>query len=203
MVTFRQFLSKYGITLLPVSVASTLPGDILERKNRGYYPFASLDKIAAENIYDWSISQVQSNIVAEDISRSVNLDGKASLKSLGLNISGGLTKARSANYIISGVTSKELKSISALQTEEILQNIRKTQRSVWKDIHGKQLVELTFYAESFTIDFQVDGNVDLQAEVGDKLSHPDGSKISWSSKNSITISQNDHVPFGFKGEKIR
>ena len=38
-------------------------------------------------------------------------------------------------------------------------------------------MEITFYATEFTISFDVDGNVDLSAEVAGKLTHDDKREV--------------------------
>ncbi len=203
MISFRQFLGKYGIVLLPVSVETTVPGDILRKERRGYYPFGSMKNISRNAELDWNVQEIQANFTEENISRSLSLKGKYSLKSMGVNINGGLSKAKSATYTITGVKAKNLKSIDTFTIEKELSEIKSRSRSDWKRIKGNKLVELTFYATDFTIDFEVEGNFDLSAEVGSKVTHDIGAELVWKTKTSISISKNDRVPFGFKGLRIK
>jgi hypothetical protein len=201
MITFRQFLGKYGLTLLPVGIETTVPGDILKRERRGYYPYAKMKKVA-DNDLNWNVGWTGANITEEKVSRTLSLNGKYSLKTMGVNINGGLSKAKSATYTISGVKAKKLVELTTMEVEQFLDTI-KNKKSAWKKIKGKEFVELTFYATEFTIDFEVDRGIDLKAEVAQKISHEASAKVEWTTKTSLRIASNDNIPFGFKGFRIR
>ena len=75
--------------------------------------------------------------------------------------------------------------------------LKSKKKKDWRRINGKSLVELTFYATEFTIDFEVEGNIDLSAEVGEKITHDVETKINWTTNTSLKIATNDKIPFGF------
>lgn len=202
MIAFRQFLRKYGITLLPVSVKSIQPGDILEKKNRGYYPYTHLNKIVNDPDTKWQTRIEAANIVQEKVSRTLSLKGKYSLKSMGVDIGGGLSKAKSATYTITGVKARVLKNVDTMYVEEKLADIKSKNKTKWKYIRGKRFIELGFYATEFTIDFDVDGDIGLKGEIGGNISHGAEASVKWTTKTRIKVTQNNEVPFGFKGFKI-
>lgn len=203
MIAFRQFLNKYGITLLPVSIESTKPADILKKEKRGYYPYSHLGKVIEKPSSTWKNVWVGASITQESISRTLSLKGKYSLKSMGVNINGGLAKAKSATYTISGVKAKKLDTTDTMEVESFLTEIRAKKPAIWKKIRGKNYVEMTFYATEFTISFDVEGDVDISAEVAGKLTHDAGATVKWTSKTVIKIAKNDNIPFGVKMFRIK
>ena len=203
MIAFRQFLNKYGILLLPVSIKSMEPGAILRKEKRGYYPFTSMREVLADSSSKWNVHLEDANIVQEKVSRTLSLKGKYSLKTMGVDIGGGLSKAKSATYTISGVKAKILKNASTMYVEQQLDHIKSNDRRTWKRIKGKAFVELTFYATEFTIDFDVDANANIKADVGQKITHGAGADIKWTTKTRIKVTSNDAIPFGFKRLRIR
>ena len=202
MITFRQFLRKYGLTLLPVSIQTTIPGNILKKEKRGYYPYTHLSKLIRKSDDFWEVMWTGANITEEKISRTLSLEGKYSLKTLGVNINGGLKKAKSATYSITGVKAKQFVNLDVFEVEQMIDSLR-NRHSSWKRIRGNRMVELTFYASEFSIEFEVEGDVDLKAEVAQKIAHGPSSKIEWTTKTSLKIANNDSIPFGFKGFRIR
>ena len=203
MIAFRQFLRKYGITLLPIGIQSTLPGDILKKEKRGYYPYTQLRKLGNLPDAQWKVDWTAAHVTQEKVSRSLSLKGKYSLRGMGVDIGGGLSKAKSATYTISGVKAKQLVKLDILEVEALLEGIKRQKKGTWRKIRGNHFVELTFYATEFTIDFEVDGNIDLKGEVGDGLSHEAGTSVKWTKKTRLKVSQNDQIPFGFKRMRIR
>ena len=203
MIAFRQFLRKYGITLLPVSIQTTTPGDILKKKKRSYYPYTSLHKWSDLPVSKWKTGWTGAHITQEKISRTLSLQGKYSLKGMGVDIAGGLGKVKSATYTITGVKAKKLESLDTLQIEAILAGIKSQKKGTWRKLRGNHLVELTFYATDFTIDFEVEGDLNLKAEIGEKVTHAPNTSIKWTSRKSLKIAQNDAIPFGIKRFRIK
>ena len=203
MIAFRQFLRKYGITLLPVSVETTKPADILKKEKRGHFPYTHLGKVIEKPASTWKDVWVGASITQESVSRTLSLNGKYSLKSMGVNINGGLAKAKSATYTISGIKAKKLETTDTMEVENFLTDIKSKKPAIWKKIRGKSFVEMTFYATEFTISFDVEGNVDLSAEVAGKLTHDAGASVKWTSKTVLKIAKNNNIPFGVKMFKIK
>lgn len=203
MIAFRQFLRKYGITLLPISVDSTKPADILKKEKRGYYPYSHLGKVIDKPSSVWKDVWVGASITQESISRTLSLKGKYTLKSMGVNINGGLAKAKSATYTISGVKAKKLETTDTMEIENFLSEIKAKKPAIWKKLRGKNYVEMTFYATEFTISFDVEGDVDLSASVAGKLTHDASATAKWTSKTVLKIAKNDNIPFGVKMFKIK
>ena len=62
----------------------------------------------------------------------------------------------------------------------------------------------TYYATEANVSFAAPGGADLKASVEKEGGvHVSGSAaVQWTSKKSFTITQNDAVPFGFRGWKV-
>jgi hypothetical protein len=82
--------------------------------------------------------------------------------------------------------------------------LKKGDRQKWKLINGKWIVTETYYATEATVSFATSGSVDVKAQVEEAGGvHVGGSAaVQWTSKKSFTITQNDGVPFGFRGWNV-
>jgi hypothetical protein len=133
------------------------------------------------------------------VQRSLSLSGKASLNEFGINIGGGLSNARSVNFYISGVKCRTFVNQSKITLIPRLQELRKTNKSLWKLVNNNRIADYTYYATEITVDFEAGGNANLQAEIENKLTISADASINWKSSSRFVISNNDAIPFGFSG----
>lgn len=196
---FPQFLKRYGITLLFASDPSVAPGAIIEKRKRGYFCAGTLAQVFKDPPPAWDTILQPANLVYGTVERNLSLSGKASLDEFGININGGLTKARSVNFFISGVKCRVFVNQSKILLIPRLQELRRSNKDLWKLVNNNMIADYTYYATEVTADFEVEGGVNLQAEIENQISVTGNAAIDWKSKSKFVISQNDAIPFGFSG----
>ncbi|MFH1120429.1 MAG: hypothetical protein V1775_11450 [Bacteroidota bacterium] len=196
---FPQFLKRYGITLLFASDPGVVPGAIIEKRNRGYFCAGTLAQVFKDPPPAWDTALQPANLVYGTVERSLSLAGKASLDEMGISIGGGLTKARSVNFFISGVKCRVFLNQSKITLIPRLQQLRKSDKDLWKLLNNNQIADYTYYATEVTADFDVDGGIDLKAEIASQVKVTGNANIDWKSKSKFVISNNDAIPFGFSG----
>lgn len=196
---FPQFLQRYGITMLFASDEGVIPGTILEKRKQGYFAAGRLDQVFKDPPPAWDTQLQAANLVYGTVQRSLTLGGKASLNEFGINIGGGLANARSVDFFISGVKCRVFANQSKITLIPRLQELRKTNKALWKLVNNNYIADFTYYATEVTAQFTVEGNADLRAEIEQKISISAGAEIAWKSKSKFVISNNDKIPFGFSG----
>jgi hypothetical protein len=199
---FPQFLQRYGITLLFAGKPSIIPGTLIERRQRGYFDVGSLGQVLEGPSSDWETYLQSANFVYGNIERSLSMAGKASLDELGISINGGLGQVRSVTFNITGVKCRTFLKQSKILLIPRLQELRRTNRPLWKLVNNNWIADNTYYATDVSVEFDVDGNIDLQAEIQAKLSLAPNASIDWKSKSKFVIANNDAVPFGFSGWRV-
>jgi hypothetical protein len=199
---FPQFLQRYGITLLFSSDPSVIPGAIIEKRKQGYFCVGTLAQVFKDPPPTWNTILQPANLVYGTVQRSLSLTGKASLNEFGIGINGGLSKARSVDFFISGVKCRVFENQSKITLIPRLQELRKSNKALWKLVNNNRIADYTYYATEVTADFAVEGNADLRAEIENKITLGGGASVDWKSKSKFVISQNDAIPFGFSGWTI-
>jgi hypothetical protein len=199
---FPQFLQRYGITLLFAGKPSIIPGTLIERRQRGYFDVGSLEQVLNGPPADWETYLQTANFVYGNIERSLSLAGKASLDELGISINGGLGQARAVTFNITGVKCRTFVRQSKISLIPRLQELRKTNKSLWRLVNNNWIADNTYYATDVSVEFDVDGNIDLQAEIKTNLTLAPSANIDWKTKSKFVISNNDAVPFGFSGWRV-
>jgi hypothetical protein len=195
-IKFTQFLRQYGILLLPVQYEDFLPGIAAEKQNKGYTKYANLSDAFGQSPDAWKTKMEKANIVTGNVKRTLSLKGKASIEQFGVGIEGGLSKASSVEYTITGIKAMGLVSKTRADIEEAIAIMKKDQKK-YKRYQKKMAVDKIFFANAFNVKFETAGNVDLQAEIELNIKLAAGTSIEWTSKRAFTISNNDTVPFGF------
>ena len=201
----RQFLRKYNLTFLPVATPDVVPGAVLT-KRKGYMYWGHLDQVlTGQPKKFWSVELDPANIIEGTVERTLSLKGKSSLDQMGVQVDGGLTRARSVKFAISAVRVRTFRNgrgyASMLSLIPKLQRLRKTNRAAWKTINNKRVVLEVYYASEATVSFTTSGDVDLKAEVartGGVNVEGDGV-VRWTGKKSFKIARNEKVPFAFRG----
>lgn len=196
---FPQFLRRYGITLLFASDPGVVPGAIIEKRGKGYFCAGTLAQIFGDPPPAWDTALQPANLVYGTVERSLSLTGKASLDELGINIDGGLSKAKSVNFFISGVKCRVFVNQSKILLIPRIQELRKKNKALWKLVNNNQIADYTYYATEVTAEFDVEGGVDLKAEIDNRITVVGNAAIDWKSKSKFVISNNDFIPFGFSG----
>jgi hypothetical protein len=133
------------------------------------------------------------------VERSLSLAGKASIDEMGINIAGGLSKAKSVNFYISGVKCRTFLNQSKITLIPRLQELRKNNKALWKLVNNNIIADYTYYATEVTAEFDVEGGVNLQAEVKDQIRIDGKASVDWKSDRKFVVSGNDAIPFGFSG----
>jgi len=206
---FPEFLKRHQLQLLAVSTDDVIPGAVVDQERRGYAPQGRLEEIlAAEPPAFWDTEMNQANLVYGTVERTFSLAGKASLTEMGVRIDGGLARAKSATFAITGVYARTFMNgsghASMFSLVPKLHDLKKADKPRWKLVNGKWIVLETFYASEARISFDTSGEVNLKAEVdaagGANVSGSGG--IKWTGKRAFTITGNNQVPFAFRGWKV-
>ncbi len=196
---FTQFLQRYGITLLFSSDAGVIPGSIIEKRQQGYFSVGNLEHIFHDPPPAWDTILQPANFVYGTVQRSLSLLGKASLNEFGLGISGGLSKARSVDFYITGVQCRAFAHQSKIMLIPRLQELRQTNKKLWKLINNNYIADYTYYATEVTVEFESEGSADIKAEIENKITIDAGASVEWKSKSKLVLSHNSNIPFGFSG----
>lgn len=201
----RQFLRRYNLNLLPVAHPDIVPGAVLTKK-RGFTYWGHLSELLTgpPGKY-WSVEMDPANIIDGTVERSISLKGKSSLKQMGVNVEGGLERARSVNFSVSAVRVKTFRNgpghASMLSLIPKVRELRKRNKSAWKLINNKRVVLETYYASAATVTFKTSGSVNLKAAVnaagGAKVDG--GGTVKWTGNRSFRIARSFRVPFAFRG----
>lgn len=196
---FPQFLNRYGITLLFASDPGVVPGAIIEKRKQGFFRAGMLSQLFKDPPEAWLTQLQPANLVYGTVQRSLSLSGKSSLNEFGINVGGGLSKARSVNFFISGVKCRTFVNQSKITLIPRLQELRKTNKALWKLVNNNRIADYTYYATEITVDFETDGAANLQADIESKLTISADASLNWKSSTRFVISNNDAIPFGFSG----
>ena len=201
----RQFLRKYNLTFLPVATPDVVPGAVLT-KRKGYMYWGHLSEVLqGEPKKFWSVELDPANIIEGTVERTLSLKGKSGFRQMGVQVGGGLQKAKSVNLSISSVRVRTFRNgpgyASMLSLIPRIQRLRKKNRAAWKTINNKRVVLEVYYAAEATVTFTTSGDVDLKAEIaraGGVNVEGDGV-VRWTGKKSFRIARNEKVPFAFRG----
>jgi hypothetical protein len=201
-ITFSQFLNRFGIKLLFSADPTLVPGAVIDKRKKGYFAIGALKEVLGGSDVDWETELLPANLVYGTVEREISLEGKASLKEFGMDIKGGLERASSVTFKITGVKSRIFKKQSSLLLAPQLFKLRDTNKNTWKRINNNWIADHTYYATEATVEFVVDSSVNLEADLKDRLELSGNAAIEWKSKRSFVITQNDLVPFGFSGWRV-
>src|SRR5262245_436788 len=103
-LAFPEFLRRHQLQLLAVSTDDIVPGAVVDKERRGYAPQGHLSEVLTDETEGyWDTEMNEANLVYGTVERSVGLGGKASLSEMGVTVQGGLSRARSATFSITGV----------------------------------------------------------------------------------------------------
>jgi len=206
---FPEILKRHQMQLLVVSTDDVTPGAVVDKERKGYAPQGYVqDVLTGQPASFWQTELNQANLVYGTIQRSFALGGKASLTEMGVNIEGGLAKARSASLASTGVYARTLKNgpghASMFSLTPLIHALKEQDRARWRLINGKWIVLETFYASEATVSFETAGNVNLRGEVDTAggVSVSGGGNVTWTSKRAFTITGNNKAPFAFRGWKV-
>lgn len=209
VLDFDEFLDRHHLQMLMASTDDIHPGAVVDKARRGYMPQGSLREIlTGEPDEFWETEFNEANLIYGTIERTFNLGSKASLAEMGVNIEGGLSKAKSASFAITGIHARSFVNgpghASMLSLVPKVHELKKVDKARWKLVNGKWIVVETWYATEATITFQTSGNVDLKGEIekagGVSVSGSGG--VKWTGRRSFVITENNRVPFGFRGWQV-
>ena len=199
---FPQFLNRYGIKLFFSSVADTKPGAIIKRQKRGFFVIGTLDDVLEGGSTRWASKLQDANFVYGRVDRTLSLKGKASLKEFGVNIEGGLNRASTVTYQITGVKARSFKTQSRIKILPELENLRLTDKTKWKLINNCWIAEYVYHASEFTVKFDAATGVKLKADVEQRIKISGEVELDWKTDRSFTIANNLDIPFGFSGWQV-
>jgi len=202
-----QFLKEYGLILVGASNETIVPGAILD-PDRGYARIAYLKNQLEGTNDEWRTQMVEGH-VSDNVVWDRSLKGKASLKIEGLiGIGGGLGKADKGTFSISTVKTRVFvdQGLEEIPLRARVQTWSQDPNSkvAYKLIHHKSVVQSTWYASEFTLEFDTARNVDVSADVK-KISNVPvvaGGSAEWEGKNRLKVTGNDRVPFAIRAWKI-
>ena len=206
---FPEFLKRHQMQLLVVSTDDVIPGAVVDKERRGYAPQGYLNEILpGQPANFWQTELNQANLVYGTVERVFSLGGQASLSQMGVRVEGGLSRAKSATFAITGVYAKTFLNgpghASMFSLVPPVQALRKTDKPRWKLVNGKWIVLETFYATEATVSFTTSGDVNLKASVekAGGVTVSGGGGVSWKGRRSFSITGNNQVPFAFRGWKV-
>jgi hypothetical protein len=203
---FPEFIRRFQLLLLGVTNSDIVPGAVLDKAKRGYLFQGHARQLVAQPDSFWSTEQNQADIIQGSVDRELTLGGKASLDEMGVKIEGGLKRARSATFSITGVSARTFADDAATKFSlmPLILALRKTDKAKWKMVNGKWIVFETYYATEATMTFVTAGNVDLKADVEEAggVSVQGGGNVTWKGKKSFSITGNRRVPFAFRGWQV-
>lgn len=206
---FPEFLSRQQLQLLAVSTDDVIPGAVVDKARRGFAPQGHLQEILTEEPPTfWDTEMNHANLVYGTVERSVGLGGKASLSEMGVRIEGGLSRARSATFAITGVYARTFVNgpghASMFSLAPKIHDLKKLDKPRWKLVNGKWIVLEAFYATEAAVSFVTSGDANLRAnvEAAGGISVSGGGHATWKGKRAFTIAGNDKVPFAFRGWKV-
>lgn len=199
---FTQFLRRYDIRLFFSSVEDTIPGSLISKDKKGYFPVGHISDYLDNPNLDWTTEMKEASMVYGTVERELSLGGRASLNEFGVGIHGGLGKAKSVKFYIEEVRAMGFLKPMRLNLIADSHELKKSNKKTWKLINNKCVVDYTYYASKVTFDFEREGNFDLKAEIINKITASAETEIKWKSKSSFVVTNNTKVPFGFSGWEI-
>jgi|GEM_PF-3086104 len=199
MATYMQYLKRNGIRSLPASTRRLHPASILCRRKKGFSEEGRLDDLLDKA--EWSASSDDASIVVGTFTRKLSLKGKASVRQLGLNISGGLQHASSVTYEVEDVRVKEFNDTNTLiKKAQAIEKFLETQAG--KRLKNCFLAQRLWYATKFEVHFERMTTAEVK-DVLKKHLEKGSLKGELSSKGTIIVATRATVPFGFTGKRLR
>lgn len=199
---FKQFLRRFGITLFFDADDSIVPGTVIEKVKKGYHAKGHLKSLINLPDTRWEHELRNANMVYGTVERTLSLSGKSKLNEFGVNISGGLGKATSVSFHITGVKARIFKDLDEFTLIPLTDRLRKNHPDKWALLNGHTVATKLYHATEVKYHFKCQGNVNLEAAISNKLHVAAGTKITWDTKKFFTITKNESVPFGFYGWKV-
>ncbi len=209
---FPQFLKRFNLLLLPVSTDDIVPGAVLDTGgffDRGFTYQGHLNELMPRIPDDfWETELNRANLVTGAVSHSVSLRGKSALSFWGVNVSGGLTRARSARVRITGIHARSFADgkghASILTLRPLLARLKVAQPEAYQVLINDYVVMETFYASECIIDLDANSDANLRAEVelAGGIQVGGEGQAAWKSNSSFVVSQNVEVPFAFSGFRV-
>jgi len=201
-LTFKQFLGEYGIRMLFVATEDIQPGIVIQPDKKGFFKYDDLYRVFNQPAEAWAHQFRQANMITGTVSRSLSLAGKASLDEFGVSIHGGLANSKRVTFKLTDIKARSLATRNRADIEHAIAALKKADKARYKRYANKFALDQTFYADSFEAEFDVDGKVDLRAELEGKVEVQGEAQVQWTSKRAFKIASNAAVPFGFAGIKI-
>jgi len=197
---FRKFQRRNKIRLFRIATPDKKPGAIVEKKGMTYTVVQTLKNLLGGASETWQTRLDPATIVTETVEKKYSLQGKTKFSKFGIDIGGGLDRAKNVKYTISDVrqrrfTSKEWHDIAA-----DLESLHKSKPKRLKMLLDDFVIVFVYYAAEFKIEFDVDVKADIKGQIAMKGS----TKFKWASGSNrvLRVSNNKSVPFGFRGWKI-
>lgn len=201
-LTFKQFLGQYGIRMLFVATEDIQPGIVIQPDNKGFFKYDDLYKAFGQAQADWQHDLRKANMITGTITRSLSLSGKSSLDEFGVAIHGGLSQTKRVNFKLSDIKARALTQRTRADIETAIAQLKKSDKTRYRQYANKFALDQTYYAASFEAEFEVQGDIDLRAELEGKIDVSGDAEIKWTSKRTFKIANNADVPFGFAGVKF-
>jgi hypothetical protein len=174
-----NFFSASGSNVRPGSILESLDKDIewgyLPNYMKNYPPFADKTFETRESPY---------NILLKKISGEVELDAAVNfMKIVGLKFDA--RKKYKIEFAITDIISKGFKEdLTPMDFELALNHLKKSNKKLYRKAQGHFLVFKVLYAKEYRVNIE-------------------GSAKFKKTENSILVSQNNSVPFGVIGYKIK
>lgn len=201
-LTFKQFLSGYGIRMLFVATEDIQPGIVIHQDRQGFFKYDDLYRAFGQLPADWSHALRKANMITGTVTRSLSLAGKSSLNEFGVTIHGGLARTKRVTFKLSDIKARSLTSRTRADIETAIAQLKNTDKPRYRRYAHKYALDQTFYANTFEVEFDVQGKADLRGELDGKIDVQGGAEMTWTSRRSFRIAHNADVPFGFAGVRI-
>jgi hypothetical protein len=197
---FNRFIAKHipGLRILRVATSQYIPGSLLDR--RTLMKKGDLSDILTD--LEIEIEPVSANIVYGEIAGNRISKGKIDLLGL-LSLQGRAENQIELQYNIKDIKGKSM-TPKQLILHPRLNEIRRKNRFLWRQINNQFVMIESFYADLVTITFKSEGKIlsKLELEKIAKLDINPAMDHQWGNRHVLTVTQNANVPFGTRGFTI-
>jgi hypothetical protein len=215
-VPLQQFLREYGLLCLGASNMTYVPGSIVDREKK-FRNIGYLKNVLEGTENEWPTELVEGHI-PDSVEWGKSLKGRASLSIPGvIDIGGGLSEVAGGKFHITGVKTRVLEgqNLSAIRLQlavyQWLQEWRalpqgperNLQQRLWRSIRGTLVVQSTWFAAEYSLDFDASGGADIKAETEGNVNVGAGADYEWTTRTRLKVTGNDRVPFAMRWWRIK
>ena len=197
---FRKFQRRNKIRLFRLATLDKKPGAIVEKDGMSYTVVQTLKNLLGGESHRWRTSLNPATLVSEDVEKKYSLTGLAKINKFGVNIKGGLELASQVKYTISEIGQRRFSSLEWDDIAEELIGLHRSKPKRLKRLMECFVIVFVYYAAELKIEF----DTDVKASIGGQFKGYADVDVAWESGSNrvLRITDNNKVPFGFRGWEI-